>query len=66
MTLRRELHDMAQPLASLQCRLEIAQMVGEQQSRAELLDGSLEDLARLTASFSRLRDLIVQASDTTL
>lgn len=57
---------MAQPLASLLCRLEIAQMLGEQQSRAEMLDGSLEDLARLTASFSRLRGLFVQASDTQL
>ena len=56
--LDRELHDMAQPLASLQCRLEFGRMLADKASLAEAVEGALSDLDRLNAVFSRLRDVL--------
>ena len=59
--LRQELHDFAQPVTGLQCRLEIGRMLGDRASLLETVDGALEDLGRITAAISRLRDLAVAA-----
>ena len=56
--LHRGLHDMAQPLASLQCRLELGKMSGDGESLAETVEGALEDVARICAIFSHLRDAL--------
>lgn len=56
--LNKELHDMAQPLASLQCRLELGQMLADAASLVEAVNGALLDLDRVNTSFSRLRAVL--------
>ena len=56
--LNKELHDMAQPLASLQCRLELGQILADAASLAEAVNGALLDLERVNNSFSRLRAVL--------
>ena len=60
-SLDRELHDLAQPISSLQCRLEIAKMLDNEMELRHAVDGSLEDLQRLTQNFRRMRALVVEA-----
>lgn len=56
--LHHQMHDIAQPLASLQCRLEIGKLMGDGTSLAEAVEGGLEDVFRLIAAFSRMRDVL--------
>ena len=56
-SLDRELHALAQPLASLQLRLEIGKMSGEPMELADAIKGSLEDLVRVKAILARLRSI---------
>ncbi|MGI4828462.1 MAG: hypothetical protein ACRYFU_09775 [Janthinobacterium lividum] len=56
--LDRELHDLAQPLASFQWRLEIALMVGGEEALEEAATGGLEDLRRITSFLARMRQLV--------
>lgn len=57
----RELHDLAQPMASLQCRLEIGLILGGEEALVEAVNGALEDLRRLTAALGRMRQIIAEA-----
>ncbi len=56
--LHRELHDMVQPIAVLQCRLEIGQMPGAQTSATEIVDEALGDVQKLITSISRMREIL--------
>ena len=53
--LHRELHDMAQPIAALQCRLEIACILGGSEDLREAVMGGLEDVRRIVGALSRVR-----------
>ena len=55
--LEKELHDMAQPLTSLQCRLELGKMLADEASLSEAVEGALLELGRVNESFSRLREV---------
>ena len=56
-SLNRELHALAQPLASMQLRLEIGELLGEPMALADAIKGSLEDLIRIQAIMTRLRSI---------
>ena len=56
-SLDQELHDLCQPLASLQCRLEIGRMLDNEVALREAVDGGLEDLQRLHTVLQRIRAL---------
>lgn len=49
------LHAFAQPLASLQCRLEIGQIIGDQDALREAVEGGLEDVCRLSVILDEMR-----------
>ncbi len=53
--LEEELHDLAQPLTSLQCRLEIGLLLDDEVSAREALQESLQELKRVLAAVSRMR-----------
>ena len=55
---RRELHDMAQPMSSLLCRLELGLILGDEESLREAARGGLDDLQRLTQALSRARQVL--------
>lgn len=61
-SLDQELHDLAQPVSSLQCRLEVGKMLGTEDALREAVDGGLDDLCRLVQIFKRMRALITEAS----
>ena len=63
--LDQELHDLSQPMASLQCRLEIGSILGGEEALREAVDGGLEDLQRLSTALQRMRVLISVATDET-
>jgi len=54
--LELDLHDLVQPLMTLQCRLEIAQMLADPHSVDQAVAGALDDAARACACVQRLRD----------
>ena len=54
----RELHDLAQPIASCQCRLEIGLILGGEEALNEAATGGLEDLGRIIAARTRMRRLV--------
>jgi len=58
--IERDLHDLCQPLTSLQCRLELAQMMGDAGSLREAVDGGLEDTRRLFAGVSAMRERLLR------
>ncbi|MDE1161693.1 MAG: hypothetical protein PW792_07070 [Acidobacteriaceae bacterium] len=53
--MERELHDLCQPVTSLQCRLELGKMMGGEAALAEAAEGALEDVARIFTAVSRMR-----------
>ena len=56
--IHQELHDICQPMASLQCRLEVGRLLGGEEALAEAVDGGLEDLQRLSAALRKMRVLV--------
>jgi hypothetical protein len=58
--LKREMHDLCQPLTSLQCRLELAQMMGDCESLKQAVDGALEDTQRMFAGIAAIRARILR------
>ena len=60
--LEKELHDLAQPISSLQCRLEIGKMLGGQDALQEAVEGGLKDLSRMTEILTNLRVLITEGT----
>ncbi len=61
--LGKQLHDLSQPLASLQCRLEIGKLVGGEEALLEAVSGGLDDLHRLCAALTRMRQLVSADDD---
>jgi len=57
----RELHDLCQPLTTLQCRLELAQMIGDAASLKEAVDGGVEETLRIFAAVARMRETLHRA-----
>lgn len=57
--IEQDLHDLCQPLTSLQCRLELAQMIGNPVSLREAVDAGLEDTRRLFAGVSAMRERLL-------
>ncbi|MFC6644276.1 hypothetical protein ACFQBQ_01450 [Granulicella cerasi] len=53
--IERELHDLCQPVTSLQCRLELGKMCGDEVALIEATDGALEDAARIFEAVARMR-----------
>ena len=60
--LERELHDLCQPVTSLQCRLELGRLCGGEEALKEATDGALEDAMRIFEAVSRMRERLVAAS----
>ena len=52
------LHDLCQPLTTLQCRLEMAQMLDTQQDYRETVGLGLTECARLSASVISMREAL--------
>jgi hypothetical protein len=53
--LHEELHDICQPLTSLQCRLEVSRLIGGEQALGEAVMGALEDTRRMFELVGRMR-----------
>ena len=58
--LRHELHELCQPLAALQCRLELGQMAGDDESLRQAVAGALADMKRVFACLQCLRECLSQ------
>lgn len=58
----KELHDLAQPLSSLQCRLEIGLLSAVDTATRETLGESMSELKRVLAAFSRVREVAATVS----
>ena len=56
--LDQELHDLAQPIASFQCRLEIGLILGGEDALKEAATGGLEDLRCIISALSRMRRVV--------
>jgi hypothetical protein len=61
--MHRDLHDLCQPLTALQCRLEVAQLVGDRASLREAVDGGLEETQRIFAVVARMRSCLRAQDD---
>jgi hypothetical protein len=57
--LERELHDLCQPVTSLQCRLELGKICGGEEALVEAVDGALEDAARIFTAVAKVRGRLV-------
>lgn len=57
--LERELHDLCQPVTSLQCRLELGKMMGGEDALVEAADGALEDAARIFEHVAKIRERLI-------
>ncbi len=54
----RALHDLCQPLTTLQCRLEIAGMTGTDEAYREAVDMGLAECERLMQSVDSMREIV--------
>ncbi len=61
--LDRELHDLCQPLTTLQGRLELAQMMGDPESLKEAVDAGLVEAQRLAAAVTRMRGMLERENE---
>jgi hypothetical protein len=61
----RALHDLCQPLTTLQCRLEIAGMTGTNEAYREAVDLGLAECVRLMESVDSMREIVraIRASE---
>lgn len=57
------LHDLCQPLTTLQCRLEMAELVGTPEAYREAVETALGECGRLAAVVSSMRDLVRRANE---
>ncbi len=58
----RALHDLCQPLTTLQCRLEIAGMTGTDEAYREAVDMGLAECVRLMQSVDSMREIVRSVS----
>ncbi len=61
--LESKLHDLCQPLTTLQCRLELGQMYGDEVSLMEAIEGGLMETARLFDGIGKLRERLLREMD---
>ncbi len=54
--LERGLHGMCQPLATLQCELELGQMMGDTESLRAAVESGLRECGRLVESIASMRE----------
>lgn len=54
--LDRELHNLCQPLTTLQGRLELAQIMGDAASMKEAVDSGVVEAQRVVAAVTRMRE----------
>jgi hypothetical protein len=57
------LHDLCQPLTTLQCRLELAGMAGTAEAYREAVNLGLVECARLVAAVGSIREIVYGAPD---
>lgn len=57
-SLETELHSLAQPLTSLQCRLEIGILQGTEGAAREALGDGLTELQRVLSAVAHLREVV--------
>jgi signal transduction histidine kinase len=60
--LSKALHDICQPLTTLQCRLELAGVLGTDASYREAVEQGLVECARLMDAVERMRELVRAAA----
>jgi signal transduction histidine kinase len=58
----KALHDLCQPLTTLQCRLEMAGLTGTPEGYREAVDRGLEECARLTDAVGLMREIVREAA----
>lgn len=58
-----ELHDLCQPLTTLQCRLELGQMCGDEVSLMEAIEGGLMETARVFQGIEKMRGQLLRELD---
>jgi len=56
------LHDLCQPLTTLQCQLEMAEMIGTAEAYREAVAAALAECGRLCAAVASLRSAVSTAS----
>ena len=54
----KALHDLCQPLTTLQCRLELAGVIGSDEAYREAVDLALVECERVVQSVGALRELV--------
>jgi hypothetical protein len=59
--LRIALHDLCQPLTTLQCRLEMAELVGTAEAFAEAVSLGLVECARISQAVAEMRASVCRA-----
>jgi hypothetical protein len=52
------LHDLCQPLTTLQCRLELAGVLGTMDAYREAVDAGLAECSRLVESVASMREIL--------
>jgi len=57
--MEKELHDLCQPVTSMQCRLELGKMGGTADELLEAANGALEDTDRIFAAVARMREKLL-------
>ena len=60
--LSKALHDLCQPLTTLQCRLEMAGVLGTEAAYREAVEHGLTECARLAAAVDAMRSLVRAAA----
>lgn len=55
-----ELHDLCQPLTALQCRLELAAMLGHPEALEEAVKGGLEETRRMFHIIAHMRQRLLE------
>lgn len=56
--LSHALHDLCQPLTTLQCRLELAELVGTMEAYREAAAVGLEECSRLVETVGSMREIL--------
>jgi hypothetical protein len=56
--MRRALHDLCQPLTTLQCRLELAEMTGTEEAYHEAVCLGLAECVRLVEAVGSMREIM--------
>jgi hypothetical protein len=58
-----ELHDLCQPLTALQCRLELARMLGHTEALEEAVHGGLEETRRMFEIIAHMRQRLQEIEE---